>query len=157
MTFALRGYPSDMRLCFVNSDLDILPLLPSCYRLSAIFPLAQVVSSILSNISLISTQPRSQSWWRTLYSARFFRVFVRGGGGTYCRAVPPHMMGMSEKRAAVAREPARAHSAVHFRPRPCTKYGRPLFHTSVYGGTRLRPVRACLTAFGHDYKIRQRK
>ena len=52
----LQGYPSALRLCFVDSEFIIPPLLPSRYAHSAAFPLAQAVSGRLRNISVISTQ-----------------------------------------------------------------------------------------------------
>ena len=41
---ALHGYPLHLRLCFVHSDFDIPPLMPSYYAHSATFPPAQAVS-----------------------------------------------------------------------------------------------------------------
>ena len=56
---------------------------------------------------------------------------------------------VSEKRAAIAREPVRAQATKYFRP--FTRYGQPLFYTTVYDGTQPRPVLASMTAFGHGY------
>ena len=55
----VQGYPLALRLCFVDSDLDIQALLPRFYAHSATFPIPicpQAVSGRLSNISAISTQ-----------------------------------------------------------------------------------------------------